>query len=207
MRVDERVVMERIQLVRHGRSAHVHDGRWMYADSVHEYERGYDDAGILGHDSPPQDLIEIARRADVLVASDLTRAIESARRLAPGRDPVVLPLLREITLEPPRWMPVPLPIMAWDALSHAQWSYRLAMRTDHPFVRRADRAADWLAEHAVNGARIVAVTHAGFRRIVAHRLQVRGWRAVESRLGYANWSVWSFILQGDTARSNASSGW
>lgn len=183
----------RILLVRHGRSAHRHDGRWMHAERVADYDRGYDAAGILDDDVPPPELVEIATHADTLVASDLRRAVESARRMAPGRDPIVLPLLREIGLEPPRWVPVPLPIVAWDVISFVRWSYRLAVRADHDIVRRADLAADWLIGRASNAEYVVAVTHGGFRRIVARRLEARGWRADARQLGYANWSVWQFI--------------
>jgi broad specificity phosphatase PhoE len=186
------IVTKRILLVRHGRSAHVHDGAWMPANRVRDYERGYNAAGILSEDAPPTHLVDTATRSDTLVASDLRRAIESARRLAPGRDPVILPLLREIDLEPPRWIPMSLPIAAWDALSFAQWSYRLSVDADHEFVRRADAASDWLVERAKNAMSVVAVTHGGFRRILARRLEVRGWRAAGRDLGHANWSAWSF---------------
>lgn len=183
----------RILLVRHGRSAHLHDGRWMHAHRVRDFEHSYDAAGILEDDVPPPELVEVATRAETLVASDLRRAVESARRIAPGRDPIVLPLFREIALEPPRWVPIPLPIAGWDAISFAQWSYRLTVGADHDFVRRADLAADWLVGRAANGENVVAVTHGAFRRIVARRLEARGWHADGRRLGYANWSVWSFI--------------
>jgi len=165
----------------------------MHAEGVADYDRGYDAVGILDDDVPPSDLVEIATRADTLVASDLRRAVESARRIAPRRDLIVLPLLREIGLEPPRWVPIPLPIAAWDVISYIRWSYRLAVRADHDVVRRADLAADWLIGRASNAEFVVAVTHGGFRRIVARRLEARGWRADGGRSGYANWSAWSFI--------------
>jgi broad specificity phosphatase PhoE len=164
----------------------------MHANRVRDFENGYNAAGILSDDAPPSELVEIASRSDWLVASDLRRAIESARRIAPGRDPVIVPLLREIELEPPHWIPMPLPIAAWDALSFAQWSYRLFVDAEHEFVRRADAASDWLVERAASAANVVAVTHGGFRRIVACRLETRGWHAAERQLGHANWSAWSF---------------
>ena len=170
----------------------MHDGRWLPADRVRDYERGYDRAGIRGDDRPPPDLLAIAARADLLATSDLIRAVESARRLAPGREPVVSPLLREIELDPPRWIPMPLPLALWDALNFARWSLRLAVGADHAFVRRADRAADWLIERTADAASVVAVTHGGFRRLVARRLAARGWRADAKRLGYGHWSAWPF---------------
>lgn len=36
------------------------------------------------------------------------------------RELAVSPLLREIDLEPPRWIPLRLPIEVWDAFSHLQ---------------------------------------------------------------------------------------
>lgn len=54
---------------------------------------------------------------------------------------------------------------------------RLLLGTDHEYARRANDAADWLVERAGNSSTVVAVTHGGFRRIVADRLAARGWRA------------------------------
>src|SRR6185503_9821431 len=105
----------RIVLVRHGRSAHVHDGRWMTPHGVRDFEHAYNVAGIRDDDAPPSELIALTAKAHVLAASDLPRAIASARRLAADRDLAISPLLREIELEPPSWIPMPLPIEAWDA--------------------------------------------------------------------------------------------
>ena len=185
----------RILLVRHGRSAHVHDGRWMHSAGVRDFESAYNAAGILDHDAPPPELIRVAGDAHVIAASDLPRAIASARRIAPARDPDVTPLLREFELEPPRWMPR-LPMQVWEVLSHVQWSYRLLRGGPHDSIRRANDAAEWLAQRAADSATVVAVTHGGFRRLVASRLEARGWRAGPERRSYANWSIWSYSRDG-----------
>src|SRR5436190_7900055 len=164
----------RVFLVRHGPSSHVHDGRWMHRSVVHEFEEAYDAAGIVGDCVPPPELVRAAVNVDIICASDLPRAIASAHRLAQGREVITSPLLREIRLEPPRWIPLRLPITAWDLVSHLQWSYRLRARTQHEFVCRAHSAADWLEQRAGVSNTILAVTHAGFRRIVAARLIARG---------------------------------
>ena len=163
----------------------------MRSADVGAFEDDYDAAGIVDHEDPPPELIRVAAEASVIAASDLPRAIASARRIAPAREPDITPLLREIRLEPPRWLPR-LPIQVWDILSHAQWSYRLARGTQHDFVRRASDAADWLAQRAAGEATVVAVTHGGFRRIIANRLEARGWSAGPERRSYENWSVWSY---------------
>jgi broad specificity phosphatase PhoE len=193
---DPRAAPTRIILVRHGRSAHTHDRRWMRAVDVGRFEDDYDAAGILDDDAPPSELVEMVARADAIVASDLPRAIASARRVAPQREPELVPLLREIRLEPPLWIPVPLPIELWDALSHAQWTYRLRRGTDHQFVRRGREAADWLVRRAATAPTIVVITHGGFRRIVASCLANRGWRADGSSRSYQNWSAWGMLGDG-----------
>src|SRR5262245_10652924 len=168
--------LARILLIRHGHSAHVHDGRWLRASGVAAFEDAYDAAAIRDDSTPPPALRAAAVDAGVVCASDLARAVDSARRLVADREIIVSPLLREIRLEPPRWIPFPLPIATWDLFSHAQWSYRLLFNRDHEFVRRADTAAKWLEEHVRQFANVAVVTHGGFRRLVAAKLAARGWR-------------------------------
>ena len=181
-----------IHLVRHGRSALVHDGRWFRWADVPAYEDAYDAHGIRDDDRPRAELDALLDPSAKIVASDLPRAIASAQRLAPDRPLELSPLLREIRLEPPRWIPVRLPIQIWDVFSHVQWSYRLFSSADHEYVRRARAAVDWLAGHAERSSSIVAVTHGGFRRILDARLVTRGWRRAYERKSYHNWSVWSY---------------
>ena len=157
---------------------------------VPRFEDAYDAAGIRDDSAPPESLCSVAADADVLCASDLRRAIESVRRVARGREVLISPLLREIRLEPPRWIPVRLPISAWDALSHAQWSFRLRAKREHEFVRRADAAADWLEQHARQTSTVFVITHGGVRRLIADRLTARGWRHAHEKRSYANWSTW-----------------
>ena len=184
-------VTARILLVRHGRSAHVHDGRWMRDAGLRAFEDAYDAAGIRDDDIPPSEVIRLAREAEVIAASDLPRAIASARRLVPTREPDVTPLLREIRLEPARWMPH-CPIQLWDVISHVQWTYRLLLSRPHDSIHRARDAAEWLAQRAADSATVLAVTHGGFRRLLASGLEQRGWRAGPERRSYANWSIWSY---------------
>ena len=181
----------RILLVRHGRSSHVHDGRWMPASGVSGYEDAYDAAGIRDDSQPSGELLRIAAGA-TLASSDMRRAIASVERLAAGRAFSVTPLLREIRLEPPTWLPGRLPIEVWDAMSALQWTYRLRTGAENDFVRRAHQAADWLMQLDGAAESILAVTHGGFRRIAAVALIARGWKETRERRAWDNWSVWSF---------------
>src|SRR5919198_6218850 len=102
----------RIWLVRHGPSSHVHDGRWMHHTIVPGFEDAYDSMGIIPDCVPPAHLLRVAATVDAICSSDLPRATESAQRLALGREVLISPLLREVRLEPPRWIPLALPIEA-----------------------------------------------------------------------------------------------
>jgi len=184
--------MARILLVRHGPSSHVHDGRWMHADDVRQYESAYNAAGILDADAPPAELLAAASSAHIVAASDLPRAIASARRLAPERDLEVSPLLREIQLEPPQWVTFPLPIAAWDLFNYVQWTSRLLATTDHESSRRGIAAVEWLLDRAETSHTVLAVTHGGFRRILDARLRALGWTPAPGRKSYANWSTWAY---------------
>src|SRR5690348_9027149 len=186
-----------ILLIRHGRSSYKHDGRWLGAADVAAFEDAYDAAGIRDDSTPPPALRAAVADAGVVCASDMTRAIDSARRLVPEREILTSPLLREIRLEPPRWIPFRLPMATWDAFSHWQWSYRLFVdgrsNSAHEFMRRADAATDWLESHVRQSASVAVVMHAGFRRLVAAKLVARGWRHGRSKRGYENWSAWEFL--------------
>jgi broad specificity phosphatase PhoE len=184
----------RIHLVRHGRSAHRHDGSWVSADGVRHFENAYNAASIRDDDVPPRDVFEAVTTADVIAASDMSRAIASARRIAPTREVAVSPLLREIELETPRWVPVPLPMVIWDTYTFLQWSYRLLREADHENVRRARAATDWLLERASDSSTVLAITHGAFRRLLDASLVARGWRRAPGKQSYENWSTWSYLL-------------
>jgi broad specificity phosphatase PhoE len=181
--------LRRLILVRHGRSAHVHDGSWIDLAGARRFEQLYDAASIRPDDAPPPELMNVARTAGAFMASDLPRAIDSVRRLAPDREPQISPLLRELSFDIPAWGP-PLPVDLWDVLYFAVWTTRLLTRTDVEEMSRARAAADWVESRcAVDGPTIV-VTHGGFRRLLSHALVTRGWTRRGLWHRYHNWSAW-----------------
>ena len=181
----------RIHLVRHGVSAHVHDGTWMNAEGARRFTALYDAAGIRDED-PPADVIAAARNADVLAASTLPRARESVRRLDARREPLVTPLLCEIDLQAPFLFPFRLPIDTWDAVDYVLNGYRIRRRLPVPELLRAREATDWLLSRVGENATLLAVTHGGIRRFLWATLVDRGWKPEFTRKTYHNWSVWSF---------------
>lgn len=182
--------MGRLILVRHGRSAHVHDGAWIDRAAAQKFEAAYDAASIRPDDAPPPELVAIAKAAGTIVASDLPRAIASAQRLAPGRDPETSPLLRELTFDLPEWGPA-LPLELWDALHFMIWTGRMMTRADTEEMRRAAAAAEWVESRSTAAGVTIAVTHGGFRRLLAQALMTRGWIKQDFWNPYHNWSAWT----------------
>jgi broad specificity phosphatase PhoE len=182
----------RILLVRHGPRAPVPNPGWVDADGVLEWRALCDATGISAEAVPPAALSECASSADVLIASDLPRAVESAERMAPGREITLSPLLRETVLDIPAWLPLRWPLNIWESLIHLQWGYRMANKMDAPRAElaRAADAARCLTGLARDGATVVAVTHGVFRRLLAGRLVSEGWQAPPGRRSYAPWSAW-----------------
>ena len=189
-------------LVRHGRSAHVHKG-WIDVHGVRRWMAAYDAAEIMPDHAPPAELEALVRDASLVIASDLPRTVASAVRLAPERDIVRTPLLREAPMETPDrplrgFGGIRLPLRAWGMLWGTQWLASWLWNASPPGVgpaelARAEQAAEFLMTHAQDaGGRVVAVTHATFRVLLARALARRGWRGPEQR-PYHEWSSWRYV--------------
>ena len=180
----------RIILVRHGPSAHIGEGGVVDYTAINEWRATYDAAGIRADAEPPPALCDLVANARHLVSSDLLRAIQSAKRLAPGREVHVSELLREAPLAIPNW-PTRLPLLGWAMVIHLAWQYRIVRGADPPEVdrARAATAADWLTGLVSDGSTAVVVTHGVFRRLLALDLVGRGWKARRDG-GYRHWSAW-----------------
>jgi broad specificity phosphatase PhoE len=184
----------RIILVRHGHSAHTMSPGWIDAAGVERWREAYDAAGILDTSIPPSDLVGVVAQADCVMASDLTRAIVSAERLAPATPARVSPLLREMPLEIPRWLPSRWPLVVWEVCIHLHWllKERRGSIAEAAELRRAADAVALLDEVTRTAPTVVAVTHGAFRRLLARQLGATGWASDPRDRGYRNWSAWPF---------------
>ncbi|HEX8251833.1 MAG TPA: hypothetical protein VF846_01705 [Thermoanaerobaculia bacterium] len=184
----------KIVLVRHGRSAHVVKGL-LDLRAYMKWRDDYEAAGLDPFDAPPPALTAAAQNAAVLVASDARRAIDSARLLAPGRDVVVSPLVRELSLQPPNFTRLRLPLIGWALFIGLRWMIRQALRVGHITPEEEQRVGDateWLIELTANHGEITVVTHGAIRSLLAKELTKRGWTSVTPRRRSSHWSAWSF---------------
>ncbi len=174
----------RIVLVRHGLSAHVHAG-WIDHTGFEGWRAAYDAAGIAPHDEPPAALRALAGDVGCVVASDLLRAVESAARLAPARDVVHTPLLREASLPIYRCAGLRLPMWCWALVVATRW-----LREGATHAPRARDAAALLTQLAGAHGSVLAVTHGAFRRSLAAALVADGWARTARRGSIRHWSAW-----------------
>lgn len=183
----------RIHLVRHGRSAHVHSG-WIDSQGFRAWREAYELAGIVDSEAPPQALSRLAAGAGVVVSSDTPRAKQSASLLAPDREVVNSPLLRELDLLGPPLGRLRLPLPLW-ALAVGLRSGMLWTLGRYPSEAERSRvlaATEWLDDLARTRGSVVAVTHASFRRQLANRLIAQGWVQEDKERSLRHWSAWSF---------------
>jgi broad specificity phosphatase PhoE len=187
------MAQRRLTLIRHGRSSYVHPGGLQSRADMVAWRRGYDAAGILASDTPPPALRELVRGTDLIVASDLPRAVMTAERLADGRQVVLSPLIREAPAPWPAWNRARLPRVVWEWAVTLRWGYYILRNIDIPpqDLERGSKAAFWiddLMKQHVHGA---IVTHGVFRRILARQLEALGWQSDGRRRSYDHWSVWT----------------
>lgn len=185
---------QKIVLVRHGLSAHVHVG-FIDLAGFGRWREAYEAAGIDERDEPPPELRALAAGSGIIVASEARRAIESARRLDPQRSLSASPLLGELELKPPSIRGVRVPLRAWAVAIGVRWMIRSLCRAhvSPSEVQRSRDAAEWLTDLADRHGSVVAVTHGSFRAILSERLIEQGWRCETTKRRSSHWSAWSFL--------------
>jgi broad specificity phosphatase PhoE len=189
----ERQPLVRILLIRHGPSAHSVPA-WLPIDraGIDQWRADYDAAGSAPDSRAPALTRARVEHADVVVASDLPRALASASLLWPGRPVIVSPLFRELPLHIPSLGRMRAPIPMWALLIHLRWMIDILRKRENR--ERAAEAADWCVQACRDcgpTAAVAIVTHGVFRRVLAQTLIAKGW-TLRGRRSYAPWSVWEF---------------
>lgn len=179
---------DRLIIARHGKPALSRSLRLNWRGFVDWWQQ-YDDGGLAEGQAAPPPVAKLAREADLVIASSLRRARETAE-LAHGEDVDELTdLLVEAPLPPPRiplWKFSP---STWGVLARIVWYYGYAGGEEsHAESReRASEAAAYLSNKAKGGKTIFAAAHGWFNRMMRPELLARGWTCVEDR-GDKHWS-------------------
>ena len=184
-----------IILARHGEPAVSRKVRLSAREYGAFWDR-YEVTGLMPGQSPPQALVGFVAGCGVLVASTRLRSIESAEKLAEGRDFDRLPLLIEAPLPPPPWPSwVRLKPSVWGFIARFWWwffNHHAGQETRRQAEGRADQAADMLERLAAEDQDVVVLAHGFFNFMIGRALKQRGWKLAHSE-GWKYWSMRRFV--------------
>lgn len=159
------------------------------------YERwwaGYDEAGLRAGQHPPPGLVEAAAAANLIYASTLPRAIETARASAPDREIRQDSLFVEAPLPPPQ-IPGRFTAGTWGVFARCSWwlGHARGRESRSQSERRAEQAAEHLIEASRQGS-VALFAHGWFNRMLRPALVRRGWRCVrDGGDGYWSWRAYT----------------
>jgi broad specificity phosphatase PhoE len=183
-----------ITLARHGEPALSRKVK-LNAPEYGDWWARYEVGGLKEGQTPPGQLIQIARDADVLIASTRRRAIETAQAVTGGRAFATDPTFIEAPLPPPPWplwlkmSPKRLGFFArfwwWFFNNHGGQETRAEAEV------RAGKAADLLVELSDQGQDVLVVAHGFFNWMIADALKARGLAKLTDE-GHAYWSIKRF---------------
>ncbi len=175
-----------IALARHGRPRGDRSVRINWRDYEHWWAE-YDRSGLIESQQPPERLIEIARQADVIFASTLPRAIETAEAVAGGKAILKDPVFIEAPMPPPKLWGKRRPTN-WGVWARISWwlGVRDGQESRQQAELRAEAAVATLSARALRGERVLVCAHGWFNRMMRPVLYAQGWRCVEDH-GDAYW--------------------
>lgn len=179
-----------ITLARHGEPALSRRVR-LNADGYRRWWAAYEEGGILPGQAPPEALLDLARRADVIWASPRRRAIETAEAVVGGRRFVRDPDLIEAPLPPPAF-PAALRLKprTWGFVARFAWwwfNHHAGEESQAQASARAKAVADKLVA-AAQGGEVLVLAHGFFNAMIGRELKRRGWR-LKGDGGFHYWST------------------
>ncbi|MBT9446942.1 MAG: histidine phosphatase family protein [Hyphomonadaceae bacterium] len=181
-----------IVIVRHGKP----EGDRKVALTWREYIvwwQGYDDAGLVAGQAPPESLLAIGREADTIFSSTLRRACETADAVARGKPVVRDEVFIEAPLPPPPIWGRRKP-RRWGVYARAAWWLGLSggRETRRESEQRAEAAAATLASHALRGQNVIVCAHGWFNRMMRPVLLSWGWKCIHDG-GDKYWSYRKYV--------------
>jgi broad specificity phosphatase PhoE len=182
-----------IVLARHGEPALSRRIR-LNAAGYRRWWAAYEEGGILAGQTPPAELLDLARHADIIFASTRRRAVETAEAVAGGKLFIRDPMFIEAPLPPP-----PLPGFlkfspkSWGVIARFAWwlGYHGGEETRAQAQVRAVAASERLVAAASGGADVLLLAHGYFNWMVGIELTRLGWRRMQDR-GFKYWATRRF---------------
>lgn len=172
-----------IVLARHGRPA-LDRSKPMDWRGYKVWWTAYDEGGLVEGEGPPEDLLAVARDAHAVLASPLTRSLETARAVAQGRDVVPDAVFIEAPLPPPPIPGLRLKPGQWGVVARIAWwlGFSGGQESRREAEKRAEAAVDRVMQDLLGepeDQRVVLVcAHGWFNRMMRPVLRSRGWVCV-----------------------------
>ena len=168
-----------ISLIRHGKSKFSENKLITCKEFKHWVEK-YDYNGVFEENSYPSETLEKIATANIVLASDLKRSIESAKLLNPKLKAVSVPLFRETELPTPLTMLWGLKLnpRVWAVMLRCLWfsGYSSGCESFSHAKDRAEKASKLLVKYAKEHNTVVLVGHGFFNMLIAKELQKIGWK-------------------------------
>jgi broad specificity phosphatase PhoE len=180
----------RIVLMRHGKPV-MPTPPWLPPAELSDWIAQYDRSEVA-RDGIPRASVTAAAAAAVIVASNLPRAISSARAL--GQNTFTIdPVFREARLPFALWRYPRLPPAAWAVFFRLLWLCGYARGADSVRAtrRRARLAAERLVALAQDGP-VLLVGHGIMNRLIGGELLALGWAARDQH-GSKYWSTNAYV--------------
>ncbi len=178
-----------IMLARHGRPA-LERKSWLSWRAFETWWDAYDAGGLTPGEGPDPALVAAAHEADMILASPLRRAVETAEAASGGKPVQTDPVFVEARLPPPPLVGVRLRPASWGVVARIAWwlGYAGGQETKPAAEARAHDAADRLEGAAAGGRTVLLCGHGWFNRMIRPVLLARGWRCVRDG-GDAYWGL------------------
>ncbi len=166
-----------ITLIRHGRSL-IESKHKLTANEYTEWVKLYDKSGVVVENTYPEETISSIMNAKLIVTSDLSRSICSAKQICENKEMESFSIFRELELPTLSVKKIKFTPKTWTLL--ARIAYFLGYshkRESHKDAQvRAVNAAKQLIEMANQHQSIVLLGHGLFNKYIAKQLRKNGFR-------------------------------
>lgn len=153
----------------------------------------YDEGGLTPGQDAPQIIKDLARQADIVIASPLLRAVETATKAKGAAPDRLEPLMVEAGLPPPNLGYLRLKPPTWGVLARICWMMGFSGEVESQVEARirAEKAAEVLAAEASGGKMLFVAAHGWYNRMMRTALKRRGFVCTEDH-GDLHWSYRRF---------------
>ncbi|WP_067839452.1 histidine phosphatase family protein [Amphibacillus sediminis] len=185
-----------ITLIRHGKSTWI-EKKSITCQEFKIWVEKYDSNGVLEEKFYPTETIKKINEANLILTSDLKRAVTSARLLKPKAPAISDPIFRETELPMPtkKLLGLKLNPNSWSIILRCLWfsGYSRGCESLNDAKIRAEKAAKYLVRYAMEHDRIVLVGHGFFNRLVGNELKKIGWNS-KKKTSSKHWQSTTFWL-------------